>query len=54
MKFYIQIDQDGYITDCIEYPYKDYIEVEFNIPLPSRFISGEYHYVGNNLYEHVD
>ncbi len=51
MKFYIQV-VDGYIKDCIIYQYGDYIEVEFETPLPDHFIAGCYKYLGNNQYEH--
>lgn len=32
MKFYLQVNQNNIITDCIEYPYQDYIEFEGEVP----------------------
>ena len=49
---YIQVNNDGYITDCIDYSYANYIEVDFELPLPDHFIAGCYKYLGNNQYEH--
>jgi len=51
MKFYIQINEDGYITDAINYEYEKYIECQLQIPLPDKFIAGCYKYLGNNLVE---
>jgi len=34
MKFYLQVNQDNIITDCIDYPYSDYIEWEGTLTEP--------------------
>lgn len=51
MNFYVQINADGYITDCIEYPYSDYIKCDFDVPLPDKFISGCYRFIDSTTYE---
>lgn len=48
MSYYIQVNKDGYITDCITQPRVNYLEVEFPEPPPNNFINGTYRYVGNN------
>ena len=47
-KFYIQLNGEGYITDCIEYEHEGYQQAEFDLPLPESFIAGWYKYLGNN------
>ena len=34
MKYYLQVNQDNIITDCIDYPYSDYVEYEGTITEP--------------------
>lgn len=42
--FYLQVDTEGHIRDILGYPYKDYIHVKLNSPLPSQITSGAYQY----------
>lgn len=49
--FYIQLDENNYITDCIEFPYEGYIEAELSVPLPEAFTARCYKYLGDNLFE---
>lgn len=51
MQFYIQTNNEGYITDCITYEYPDYIPVNFDLPLPGMLLAGCYRYLGNDKYE---
>lgn len=39
-KFYLQVQPNGVITDAIEYPHEDYIEVELQLPLPVGLTGG--------------
>lgn len=41
MKLYLQL-KDNYITDCLEYPFSDYKEIDLPLPLPDGFISWFY------------
>lgn len=34
MTYYLQVRSDGIITDCIEYPYADYVEYHGTITEP--------------------
>lgn len=43
-KFYIQLDKDNVVRDCITYPYKDYMDVDLEVPLPRGILSGYYKY----------
>lgn len=40
MEFYISLNGDRYIVDCITYPYRDYTKVEIPTPLPDGLIGG--------------
>lgn len=51
MKFFIQVNQEGFITDAITYRHGDYIECELPTPLPDKFIACCYKYLGNNEFE---
>lgn len=44
--FYIQLDLENRITDIIEIPHEEYIEVELNTPLPSKIMGGAYKLLG--------
>lgn len=33
VKFYLQVQKDGTITDCISFPHGDYIEFKGTVPL---------------------
>ena len=50
-RFYIQVDANGYITDCIEFPHGDYIQVDLELPLPESFIAGIYKYLESGDFE---
>lgn len=54
MELYLQVNYEGYITDCLEYKHDDYIKVNLTLPLPEHFIAGCYKYIGNNEYVHDD
>lgn len=46
MDFYIQLDDEGYIRDCIEYSYGSYVPIMLTTPLPIGFIGGWYRWDG--------
>lgn len=48
MNFYIQLNFENYITDCITYPVENYIPVMLEIPLPDKFIAGCYKWLGDH------
>jgi hypothetical protein len=48
MQFFIQINQEGYITDCIESSHTGYLPVDLPLPLPQGLIGGWYKYLGEN------
>lgn len=39
-RFYLQLDQENIIRDCIEYPHEGYIEHKTTFPLPVGLIGG--------------
>lgn len=60
MQFYVQIDKDGCVRDCIEYQHAGYMPVELETPLPNGFLGGWYHMVDGKpvfdreLYEQIN
>lgn len=50
--FYVQTDEVKRITDIIEMPYEDYVEVQFNTPLPFQIMGGAYQLInGQAVYK---
>ena len=43
---YLQVNQDNLITDCISYPYGDYIEFEGEVP---QSVIGGWHKLENGV-----
>ena len=60
MRFYIQVDADNVVHDCIMFPHGDYVPVEISTPLPDGFIGGWYRWkdgapvYDRNLFEQVN
>lgn len=48
-QFYIQVNETQIITDILEFPYQDYIEVQLNTPIPPRIMSGCYKLVNGEV-----
>lgn len=49
MNLYIQVREDGVVTDVITYPYGNYAEVEHDLPLPDGCIGGWYRWDGTTF-----
>ncbi|EQK42785.1 hypothetical protein C672_1729 [[Clostridium] bifermentans ATCC 638] len=50
--FYVQTDEVKRITDVIEIPYGDYVQVELNTPLPFQIMGGAYQLInGQAIYK---
>lgn len=47
--FYIQTDEVKRVTDVIEMPYEDYVQVELNTPLPFNIMGGAYQLVNGQV-----
>ena len=43
---YLQVNQDNIITDCISYPFQDYIEFEGEVP---QSVIGGWHKLENGV-----
>ncbi|MFT4146697.1 MAG: hypothetical protein QM644_19810 [Mobilitalea sp.] len=49
--FWIQLDQDNIIRDCVEYEVPGYIEYETAYPLPIGFIGGWFKFENGEVIE---
>lgn len=49
MKLYIQVREDGVVTDVITYPHGDYAEIEHELPLPDGCIGGWHRWDGTTF-----
>lgn len=54
MKFWLQLDKNNVIRDCIEFEYGDYVEAELEMPLPNGIIAGYHKYIDGKLIEDED
>lgn len=48
--FYVQTNEESMITDIIQMPHDDYVEVSLNTPLPSRIMCGCYRLIDGNIF----
>lgn len=51
MNFYLQFNNEGYVTDCITYPHEGYENFLLDVPLPSQFIAGWWKLVDGQFVE---
>ncbi|GAN11030.1 hypothetical protein MAM1_0453c10582 [Mucor ambiguus] len=47
--FYLKVDSENIIRDCIEYPYDGYVQVDLPTPLPMGINAGYYRYQNGNV-----
>lgn len=48
-KFYIQINENGKVTDIISKPHEGFVEVNLNTPLPYNIMGGVYQFVDGSV-----
>lgn len=53
MKYYLQINQEGFITDAIDYPLDGYVLYETDYPLPLGINGGWWKLEDGNPVEYV-
>lgn len=52
--FYLQVDNNDFIRDCIEYQHDDYKQIELNTPLPVGLIGGWFKFENGQIVEHPE